>query len=155
MKRGVLVKDVGDADEALPLRASLDLEPAPTTASRARSFVSDMLEVWDCDDPDEVAVLLTSEVVTNAVRHSTECIRLDLTLRAHGALVVETTDDHPSRPIVKPASTTREGGRGMLMVERLARRWGVRPVGGPKVVRFEVGVVPRGSQVDTVHWAGS
>jgi anti-sigma regulatory factor (Ser/Thr protein kinase) len=155
MKRGVKVKDGGGGNEALPLRAGLDLEPALTTAWRARTFVSEMLEVWDCDDPDEVAILLTSEVVTNAVRHTTESIRLELSLGADGALVVETTDDHPARPFVKPTSTTREGGRGMLMVERLARRWGVRPAGGHKVVWFEVVVVPRGSKVATVPLAGS
>ncbi len=122
-----------------PLRAGLDLHPAPDTVAAARSFVRRTLNAWDCQDPEDVVVLLTSEVVTNAVIHASTAIRLELSLAEDRTLLVETTDRHPGLPVVQPADLLREHGRGMLLVERLADRWGVdRNEDDRKVVWFEV-----------------
>ena len=66
--------------------------------------------------------------------------RVELSLVSDEVLLIETSDDNPSPPVVGRSTPTSEGGRGMLLVDALARRWGVRPAGDRKVVWFEVSV---------------
>lgn len=87
----------------------------------------------------DTLVLLVSEVVTNAVLHARSDIRLDI--QPAGELVrVEVHDGSPVEPRVHHFHLTSGTGRGLRMLEQLARRWGVEsdPTGG-KVVWFEVG----------------
>jgi anti-sigma regulatory factor (Ser/Thr protein kinase) len=123
-----------------PLRAAIELPAQPQIVSKARAFVKDMIELWGCEDQDGVAVLLTSEIVTNAISYGTESIRLELSVTDEGVLTVETADNHPAFPYVRQLSDTAEGGRGMQIVAALARNWGVRPINHHKVVWFEVPV---------------
>lgn len=132
--------DRSDHIRAMPLRAAIDLPAQPQIVSKARAFVKDMIELWECEDPDGVAVLLTSEVVTNAISYGTEAIRLEVSVADEGVLTVETVDNHPAHPYVRQLSNTAEGGRGMQIVAALARDWGVRPINHHKVVWFEVPV---------------
>jgi len=123
-------------------RARLDLDAEPASVARARAFVADMVKLWGCDDPMQVAALLTSEVVTNAVRHAaqTVTVAVELATDPPSRLIVETRDDLPGEPVVKPASPEADSGRGMFIVDRLARRWGVEPMAQGKIVWFEVPV---------------
>ncbi|MFC6850890.1 ATP-binding protein [Aquipuribacter hungaricus] len=93
------------------------------------------------------AVLLTSEVVTNAMVHGTGVVRLavgvdDLVVR------VEVGDDSSRLPRTTPAPTGDDdgldlGGRGMGIVEALSSSWGSSvPAGGGKTVWFEVPTHP-------------
>ena len=66
--------------------------------------------------------LLISEVVTNAVRYATRPVTLRL-LRTD-VLRCEVTDDVPQLPRLRQARATDEGGRGLYLVNRLAKRWG-------------------------------
>ncbi len=78
------------------------------------------------DDVD-TAVLLTSELVTNAVVHTADPVVLDTAL-GNGTLHVEVTDRSPRLP--KPAAAVAsyaQSGRGLLLVVELADRWGYRP----------------------------
>jgi len=120
----------------------VDLPPEPASAGRARAFVADMLEVWDCNDTEEIAGLLTSEVVTNAVRHAGGDLVLEVSLQA-GTLRISTLDRGPmwTQPI--PADPHDSHGRGLLLVDSLARRWGVEQRATGKTVWFEVAVQPR------------
>jgi hypothetical protein len=102
-----------------------------------------MLEIWACDDPDRTAELLTSELITNAVRHATEHVRLDAILQNPDTLRVEATDDSPLPPVRLDPDAMSPGGRGIQLVETLARRWGYETDEGRKVVWFETAVVPR------------
>lgn len=78
----------------------------------------------------EIVVLLTSEVVTNAIRHggphapgSEIVVRLDC---SNGVVRVEVLDHNDDAPIVDlTIDVTRTSGRGMGMVHRLASSWGV------------------------------
>jgi anti-sigma regulatory factor (Ser/Thr protein kinase) len=140
MGKGLRMADRAQNARGRPLRAAIELPAQPQVVSRARGFVKDMIELWDCEDLDGVAVLLTSEIVTNAIRYSTEAIRLELSVTDDGVLTVETADNHPDFPCVRPLSDSDEGGRGMRIVAALARNWGVRPVNRHKVVWFEVPV---------------
>lgn len=86
-----------------------------------------------------VVELLTSEVVTNAVKygHVTDGIDLDMECTRH-ELTVSVTDGNPVPPVVLDADTARCGGQGMRVVERLARSWGSLPTPGGKRVWFTV-----------------
>jgi anti-sigma regulatory factor (Ser/Thr protein kinase) len=102
-----------------------------------------MLETWDCDDPERVIALLTSEIVTNAVRKASGVIQVQATLVNDRALRVEASDDHPALPVHRQPDHQAEGGRGILLVQALALRWGVDREARRKVVWFEAPVTRR------------
>jgi anti-sigma regulatory factor (Ser/Thr protein kinase) len=111
------------------------LAPVPTSSYAARNFVTGLLRRWRREDLAEVAVLLTSEVVTNAVLHART--DLVLTVRMDGSrLRVSVRDDEVSPP--RPRTPDAEGGRGLALVESLARSWGTSPHGRGKAVWFEL-----------------
>jgi anti-sigma regulatory factor (Ser/Thr protein kinase) len=106
--------------------------------SRARQYVLDrclasgLMSV--CDD----AALLTSEVVTNAVRHAPPGA---ITVRAErdgDQFVVQVLDGSLQEPRILPADPWSERGRGMALVNALARDWGVVPHPSGKVVWFRL-----------------
>jgi anti-sigma regulatory factor (Ser/Thr protein kinase) len=128
----------------LPSQGRLELVPSPSSVGRARAFVAELLDLWDCDDPDAVAVLLTSEIVTNAVRHAATPVVLDVSLQSDAVLLVEASDTHPGMPRVLVPEPDDDQGRGMFLVDQLAWRHGVRPrPSGGKTVWFEVRVFRR------------
>jgi len=142
-----LTMDTGEGVAAGELRrASISLAPVPTSVSMARSFVSTMLETWDCDDPERIVALLTSEIVTNAVKRATGTVRVEAALVSDEALRVEASDDHPDVPYPHRPEPHAQGGRGILLVQELALRWGVDREERHKVVWFEAPVVPRRSR---------
>ena len=73
-------------------------DPEPAAVAPARAFARDTLRSWGVSDGADDAVLLVSELITNAVRHAGT--RLMLTLRLDdGTLEAEVVDWHPSRGI--------------------------------------------------------
>ena len=80
------------------------------------------------------AVLLANELVTNAVAHAHTEIRLRLELRGD-RLHIAVRDGGPGLPRLVAPDWEAEGGRGVWLVEQLARSWGVnRHPDGGKVV---------------------
>ena len=122
---------------------SLQLPPDHAAAARARRFVADTLRGWGCDDAIPDAELLVSELVTNAVLHARSATRV--TVERDGTTVrVSVCDDSPDA--APPARTRARGGhrRGLLLVDRIARRWGVDPSADGKCVWFEIDGRTRG-----------
>jgi anti-sigma regulatory factor (Ser/Thr protein kinase) len=101
-----------------------------------------VLAAWDCDDPDEVAMLLTSEVVANAVRHAATACAVRVNLEGD-LLRVEVADGSPALPRPRRPGPEDLGGWGLLLVESFARQWGAEPTPTGKVVWFTVRVHPR------------
>jgi len=83
------------------------------------------------------AQLLTSELFTNALDHGEGDITLEVT-RLPGELRVGVTDRSTDRPRVRPVTLHDVRGRGLMILEALAARWGVDPAAdGPgKTVWF-------------------
>ena len=117
------------------LVATAAYQPEPKAAAAARRFVRDTLQAWAvtraADGPGVVddAVLLTSELVTNAVVHAGTTVQVTCRL-ADGAVEVVVSDGHPERlvpeaPGAEPAATEHTGGRGLLLPAALASAWGV------------------------------
>jgi anti-sigma regulatory factor (Ser/Thr protein kinase) len=127
-------KGAGAADAPVRLR----LQPERGSVRQARTFVADQCLVFGlrgqrCDD----ALLLASELVTNAVLHGRSEIALEMSRR--GAVVrVCVVDENSRRPAQVQQDVDALDGRGLALVASLALRWGVedRPLG--KAVWFEL-----------------
>ncbi|WP_240139310.1 SpoIIE family protein phosphatase [Streptomyces sp. MUM 178J] len=112
------------------------LEPEDAAPSRARRLARRALARWGLEDLSDSVELLVSEVVTNAVRYASRPVTLRL-LRTD-VLRCEVGDDSPQLPRQRRARDTDEGGRGLFLVNRLARRWGATRLSTGKVVWFEL-----------------
>jgi anti-sigma regulatory factor (Ser/Thr protein kinase) len=99
----------------------------------------------------DVAQLLVSEVVTNAVLHGTPPITLQITCIEDVGLRVDVTDAAPSTPVLQHLGVAADHGRGVALMDMLSDEWGVEPLDPGKRVWFrltprsEDGTVPRPS----------
>ncbi|MDN3269931.1 SpoIIE family protein phosphatase [Streptomyces sp. MA15] len=112
------------------------LEPEDAAPGRARRLARRQLSRWGMEELSDSVELLVSEVVTNAVRYASRPVTLRL-LRTD-VLRCEVGDDVPQLPRLRQARATDEGGRGLYLVNRLARRWGATRLSTGKVVWFEL-----------------
>ncbi|MGW0773238.1 SpoIIE family protein phosphatase [Streptomyces sp. NPDC002835] len=112
------------------------LEPEDAAPGRARRLARRALARWGLEELSDSVELLVSEVVTNAVRYAERPVTLRL-LRTD-VLRCEVGDDSPQLPRQRRARDTDEGGRGLFLVNRLARRWGATRLSTGKVVWFEL-----------------
>jgi anti-sigma regulatory factor (Ser/Thr protein kinase) len=122
----------GDHVRSLPV--------APASAVIARWYVDDLLRSWRVDtDTRETAVLLTDEIVANAVRHAHRTVRLDVSAR-RGQVLVEVFDDSHREPRLDGLPSDATSGRGLRLVNALATTWGVQMSQGDlgKTVWFTV-----------------
>ena len=122
-----------------PQPASLTLPADLHSVRRARQFVhSRCAGLGLARDACEDALLLTSELVTNAVLHGRSEVCVEVV--AAGRLVrVSVLDENSRHPVPVTQDHDALDGRGLALVEALADRWGVddRPMG--KAVWFELG----------------
>ncbi|MGI5136475.1 MULTISPECIES: SpoIIE family protein phosphatase [unclassified Streptomyces] len=129
-------------------RAAASFEPVGRSVATARSFVRDTLQGWGFADIVDDAVVLTSELVTNAVVHAGTAADV-LCLRSDHGVRIEVADRYPEREI--PLQTTainmggpdREGGRGLQLCAALAGRWGVEYTPTHKQVWFQLDLPER------------
>ncbi|QKW06709.1 ATP-binding protein [Streptomyces sp. NA04227] len=97
----------------------------------ARHQVERTLIAWQLSTPDiERAVLVTSELATNAVQHGRVPDRLfevRLTVEPNGGLLLEVSDASSRVPEHVHAAPEDESGRGLALVAALADEFGHRP----------------------------
>ena len=111
------------------------LDPEPSSASQARRFVREVLSGWDAEVLEEAAVLLTSELITNALLHARTSMKLRLRRRP-GLVRIEVVDDGAGQPVRRHYDEDASTGRGLALVEALSDEWGVEPANGGKAVWF-------------------
>lgn len=148
---GGVTRRAGRGDAAGVAVAHLTVGARLTSVPRARAWTEHQLGGGAIEsEAVRVAVLLTSEVVTNAVRYGPQPGHIGLrALRGTGAARIEVADGNPDRPHVRTPHPTATSGRGMLLVSRLATAWGVDRHATGKTVWFEVGIGPVGASPQT------
>jgi anti-sigma regulatory factor (Ser/Thr protein kinase) len=127
----------------------ISLTAGPTAAAAARSQVRAAIYVWDVPVDPDVAILLTSELVTNAIRHEAgETVTLVVT-HAWGRLRVEVHDSSCSVPVPVDVPADAEAGRGLMLVASLSADWGYYRTPTGKAVYFTLGFEsgPRNGQL--------
>jgi anti-sigma regulatory factor (Ser/Thr protein kinase) len=120
------------------MRAEMALACDPRSVAAARRFVTSRLAAWGHPAMTDTAALLVSELVTNALLHARSPVVVAVS-GGTGCVRVEVTDGSPVEPRQRRNSLVSGTGRGLVLVERLARGWGAerREVG--KAVWFELG----------------
>ncbi|MCU1673197.1 MAG: hypothetical protein JWN77_1310 [Frankiales bacterium] len=129
-----LLLDESGAAHAPPLL--LELAASAESAGAAREALCGLLG-GEAGEEGELACLLLTELVTNAVRYAGGQISVRAGVRSD-LLLVEVRDASERMPVVGDPSPDAEGGRGMLLVDRLSDRWGVEPLPVGKRVWFEL-----------------
>ena len=144
----------GHVQEPDELVTTAAYEPQPSTAAEARRFVRETLRSWGVPGPaaraadliDDV-VLLTSELVTNAVVHAGTEVHVTCRMSST-AVEVAVRDRHPARALGVPAQPAgdpagRTSGRGLLLPSALATAWGVTYARTSKAVWFRIAFADR------------
>ena len=121
------------------LRERVRLERGLHAPRRARELVDRLGRSAGLDEERrEVAVLLTSEVVTNAVVHGAG--EPEVTVEAGaGGVRVQVTDGSRVPPQLRRVGPDAVGGRGVALLDILADAWGAAPTATGKAVWFELG----------------
>ena len=105
-------------------------------AGEARSQVRAVIRDWGVPVDPDTAVLLASELVTNAITHETGGT-ITLGIRClRGRLRVDVYDTSHSFPVVSVAPGDAETGRGLMLVATLAAEWGFYRTPAGKAVYF-------------------
>jgi anti-sigma regulatory factor (Ser/Thr protein kinase) len=127
---------VAQVRASLPLQTSLVLGALPTAVACARLHARNVMHEWNLPSVADSVELVVSELVSNAVRASTEpdgspkydtktgLARVGLRLssdREH--ILIEVWDQDPRMPMAKAAGPEDESGRGLMLVEALCERW--------------------------------
>src|SRR5579863_6824276 len=130
----------GDAAQ-WPYHSFLPLGALPGAIPCARLHTTAVLWEWGMEALTQPAELAVSELVTNAVRASTDARRAKQSGQAPGApeglpvvalrlagdhrrLLVEVSDHDPRPPVPTAADPERDGGRGLLLIAAVSERWG-------------------------------
>jgi anti-sigma regulatory factor (Ser/Thr protein kinase) len=121
-------------DEPRDAIAALKLAPEPSAVPQARNFLSDTLAGWGMPGGLRAdAVLLVSELVTNAIKHGRPPIELRAR-RTPTHVLLEVDDGATALPRKLRPTPEDEHGRGLQLTAMLADRWGTRPLRDGKSV---------------------
>ena len=115
---------------------SLDLPPTAHSASVARHFVLDTLREWGLDGLTDVAGLVTTEVVTNAVLHARTTVSLRIVREGARQVRIAVRDGSPHPPLRRRSGADSTSGRGIELLELLASSWTVEVTDAGKTVEF-------------------
>lgn len=135
------------------------LAPRLSAVAAARTEVEAAICAWCVPVDPDVAILLTSELVTNAVTHATVSPRLNRRAARRGfaaeavllviaadeaGLRVDVHDGSGDLPVLSdcPAEADAETGRGLLLVTSLSAEWGFYRTPGGKAVYFTLEAQP-------------
>lgn len=113
----------------------LQLKPERANVRLARRFVTDTVHRLGKDSMADIAELLASELVTNAVLHAGSAVNVRI-LSDGEMLRVEVSDSSSSAPQRRNYSADAATGRGLGLVEELAADWGTRTEALGKTVWF-------------------
>jgi len=120
----------------------VQLATGPAAPGEARTYVRMAIRNWEVPVDPYVAALLTSELVTNAIRHERgETVTLAIDC-SRDQLRVDVHDTSRSVPAPVRAPAEAETGRGLTLVATLADEWGFYPTLWGKAVYFTLAFQP-------------
>ncbi|WP_411144907.1 ATP-binding protein [Streptomyces sp. x-80] len=148
-------------NQALPPISELTLAATPNAVAWARRHTVDVLQRWRFpSDGIEVARLVISELATNAIRHAqsagatepTDSGSMGLGIIVLGlwptddGIILAVSDPDPRPPTPRPHDASATEGRGLVLIQAMADRWGYSPAQIPpgKIVWAEVPACPTG-----------
>ncbi|MDX3025370.1 ATP-binding protein [Streptomyces acidiscabies] len=127
----------------------LERNRVPQVAEEARALVQTALAAWDLQEHVDAGELIVSELVANAIRHASgPTIRIHVDLLTDDRLRFSVVDHAPARrPQLRTPTPDEDSGRGLLLLDVIADRWGydlVGPAAQPRTKRVwaEVVVAP-------------
>jgi len=123
------------------------LTASPVAAGEARGRVRAAIRAWDIPVDEDIAVLLTSELVTNAISHEAGTTIMLSVTSSSGMLRVDVHDTSRTWPVLMDASADAEAGRGLMLVATLSATWGIYRTPAGKAVYFTLAFDP-GPPVD-------
>ncbi|MDF9810824.1 ATP-binding protein [Streptomyces sp. SPB162] len=125
----------------------LKISASPGVVGRARQWARDAVKSFRWPTrwrPDEGAVaLVVSELVTNALRHAGGTVGLTLVSGARQLRII-VSDGSRQWPVLRTPHPTEAGGRGLHIVARLTRAWGVEE--SPEGKRVWADVIPQSTR---------
>ena len=125
--------------DPLPRTARAVLPATDRAPLAARRLVSTLLVAWGHADQVELAELVVSELVSNAVRHAGDAGDLEVELAAGAdGITLWVADGSPERPVLEPEQEGVRPGLGLQLVDRVARSWTVEDYLFGKRVRVEL-----------------
>ncbi|HLX50762.1 MAG TPA: ATP-binding protein [Streptosporangiaceae bacterium] len=117
-------------------RHRVPLAAGPAAPAQARGQVRAAICTWDVPVDPDVAILLTSELVTNAITHEVgETIMLAISCSGNH-LRVDVHDSSCALPVPEDAPVDAETGRGLMLVNSLSSEWGCYRTPTGKAVYF-------------------
>jgi anti-sigma regulatory factor (Ser/Thr protein kinase) len=121
------------------LTASVDLLPVPASVPAARHLTVGLMRAWEVPQDRDDAALLVTELVANVVDHVQGEASLTLELAvSDGWLRIAVVDGSSVRPVVRELEREQPRGRGLLLVQTIADRWGSEDHRGGKCVWFHL-----------------
>ncbi|WP_327679982.1 ATP-binding protein [Streptomyces sp. NBC_00467] len=128
-----------------PTEEEVRLPSRPESAATARRLTQCVvLRQWALSaQTAEHAVLLVSELVGNAVRHTGARVFGLRMLRRRGWIRIEVRDPSRGLPCLMPVQELDTSGRGLFLVDKLSDRWGVDLLPRGKTTWFEMRVMDR------------
>jgi len=125
---------------------SVELDPVVGAARRSRELVAEACERWRLPDLAGPACIVVTEMVNNVVAHVGTPMTVLLGLHG-GTMSVAVRDQSPYAPHFtgSPVPVTSYGGRGLLLIDSVSRRWGSLVLAGGKVVWATLDGDPEGT----------
>ena len=121
----------------------LRLAREPIAAAQARTQVRAAIHAWQVPVDPDIAVMLTSDLVTSAVAHGNgENVTLAITCSSRGHLRVEVYDTSRSLPGVVDGPIGTHAGRGLVLVAALSTEWGAFRTPAGEAVYFTLAFDP-------------
>jgi hypothetical protein len=115
-------------------RLILDLEPVVGAARRARELITEACGRWELPELAGPACIVVTEMVNNVVAHAQTAMTV-LVARRGDRMTVAVRDHSSARPrFTGPVAPTSYGGRGLLLIDSVAQRWGNLALVDGKVV---------------------
>jgi hypothetical protein len=116
-------------------RVSLALEPHVGAARRSREVITEACERWERPEFEDSACIVATEMVNNVVAHARTAMTVLIAPKGDGmSVAVRDRSEVTPSYVGEPVAPTAYGGRGMLLIDSVASRWGSLPLADGKVV---------------------